>query len=112
MNYGPIHTTDLTGVPDPLPDDVSVLDVREDVEWQHGHIPGAVHIPMMQLPGRLAEVPADRPVWVHCAVGYRASIAVSLLARAGREVVLIDDDLRAAPAAGLPMEEEAAVAGR
>jgi rhodanese-related sulfurtransferase len=52
-------------------------------------------------------VPADRPVWVHCAAGYRASIAASLLARAGREVVLVDDDLAAATAAGLPMERTA-----
>jgi rhodanese-related sulfurtransferase len=89
-----------------------VLDVRRADERAAGALAGSRSIPLHELPGRLAEVPADRPVWVHCAVGYRASIAVSLLARAGREVVLIDDDLRAAPAAGLPMEEEAAVADR
>ena len=72
-------------------DDVAVLDVRRDDEWSIGHIEGAVHIPLEQLEGRMAHAP-DREVWVHCASGYRASIAASLLDRAGRRVVLIDDD--------------------
>ncbi len=42
------------------------------------------------------EVPSDQQVWIHCASGYRASIGASLLARAGRQVVLIDDEYDAA----------------
>ena len=50
---------------------VVVLDVRRDQEWDASHISGAVHVPLHQLPARLAEVPAGE-VWVHCAAGYRA----------------------------------------
>lgn len=69
-----------------------VLDVRSDGEWAAGHLPGAVHVPLHELPDRLDELPSGR-LWVHCATGYRASIAASLLDRAGREVVLVDDEI-------------------
>lgn len=72
-----------------------VLDVRRDDEWAEGRIDGAVHIPLHDLEARFAEVP-DGEVWVHCASGYRASIAASLLDRAGRSVVAIDDEWAAA----------------
>jgi hydroxyacylglutathione hydrolase len=72
-------------------DDLVVLDARRQLEWNDGHLPGAVHVPLHELEGRIGEVP-DGEVWVHCASGYRASIAASLLARAGRDVVLVDDE--------------------
>ncbi len=68
-----------------------VLDVRRDDEWAHGRIDGALHVPLHRLDREMARVP-DGEVWVHCESGYRASIAASLLARAGRSPVLIDDD--------------------
>lgn len=71
-------------------------------EWNASHIDGAVHIPLPDLPKRLADVPAG-VVWVHCGSGYRATAAASLLANAGREVVLIDDMFGHAAQAGLPM---------
>jgi len=82
---------------------VAVLDVRRTSEYDDEHIEGAVNIPIHELLGRLREVP-DAEVWVHCATGYRASIAASLLARHGARVVLVDDefDTRAAEA-GLPI---------
>ncbi len=76
--------------PDTLPAADVVLDVRLAGEWGAGHLDGAVHIPLPELPGRLGEVPAG-VVWVHCAAGYRAAVAASLLARAGRDVVCVDD---------------------
>lgn len=79
---------------------VVVLDVRRNQEWAAGHLEGAVHIPLHELLDRLAEVP-DGEVWVHCKSGYRASIAASLLAAAGRPVVSIDDDYDHAALAGL-----------
>jgi hydroxyacylglutathione hydrolase len=72
-------------------DSVVVLDVRRPDEWAQSRIDGAVHIPLHELEARLAEIPQGE-VWVHCATGYRASIAASLLDRAGRPVVAIDDD--------------------
>lgn len=76
-------------------DNVGVLDVRRPDEWAESRIDGAVHVPLYELEARLAEVP-DGEVWVHCATGYRAAIAASLLDRAGRKVVAIDDDWAAA----------------
>jgi glyoxylase-like metal-dependent hydrolase (beta-lactamase superfamily II)/rhodanese-related sulfurtransferase len=66
-----------------------VLDVRRHDEWEHGHIDGAVHIPLPDLLPSLDSLPVGT-VWVHCAAGYRAGIAASLLAKDGREVVLVD----------------------
>jgi len=79
---------------------VAVLDVRQTNEFDQEHIPGAVSIPLHELPQRLDDVPAD-PVWVHCASGYRSSIAASYLDRAGISVVLIDDDFDNAVKLGL-----------
>jgi len=69
-----------------------VLDVRRDDERATGHIPRSTHIPLHALADRLGDVPNGR-LWVHCASGYRAGIAASLLDRAGRDVVLVDDDI-------------------
>lgn len=72
---------------------VVVLDVRRNLEWAQAHLPDAVHIPLHELRERFDEIPGGE-VWVHCASGYRASIAASLLAAAGRRVVAIDETFR------------------
>jgi hydroxyacylglutathione hydrolase len=79
-----------------------VLDVRRPDEWRAGHLSGAVHIPFWELEPRTGEVPAGE-VWVHCASGFRASIGASILARAGRQVVHVDDNWEQAGPAGLPV---------
>lgn len=81
-------------------EDIVVLDVRRAAERAGSHIPGSVHIPIHELYGRLAEVPAGT-VWVHCAGGMRAAIAASLLDAAGRDVVAVDDSFATAEALGL-----------
>ncbi|MFC0032398.1 rhodanese-like domain-containing protein [Micromonospora chaiyaphumensis] len=88
----------------PAPD--VVLDVRMTNEWRAGHVEGAVHIPLPDLPQRLADVPAGT-VWVHCGSGYRATAAASLLANAGREAVVINDRFDQAEAAGVAMADNA-----
>ncbi|WP_405101583.1 rhodanese-like domain-containing protein [Micromonospora sp. NBC_01412] len=88
--------------PEALPTPQVVLDVRMTNEWKAGHIDGAVHVPLPDLPKRLTDVPAGT-VWVHCGSGYRATAAASLLANAGREVVLIDDMFGHAEQAGVRM---------
>ncbi len=70
---------------------VVVLDVRRNLEWAQAHLDGATHIPLHELRYRLDEVP-DGEIWVHCAAGYRAFIAASILAAAGRRSVAVDDD--------------------
>jgi hydroxyacylglutathione hydrolase len=71
--------------------EVTVLDVRQSDEFADSHIGGASNIPLHELIDRVSELP-DGEVWVHCASGYRASIAASILDRHGRDVVLIDDE--------------------
>ncbi|MGW5354959.1 rhodanese-like domain-containing protein [Streptomyces sp. NPDC004031] len=83
-------------------DAVVVLDVRRAAERAAGHIADSVHIPLHELHGRLAEIPAG-PVWVHCAGGMRAAIAASLLDAAGRAVVAVDDTFDAAVGTGLTL---------
>jgi rhodanese-related sulfurtransferase len=73
-------------------DDV-LLDVRRADEYAASHLAGALNIPVHELLSRLDEVPPGR-LWVHCASGYRAGVAASLLQRAGRDVVLIDADYK------------------
>ena len=86
---------------------VVILDVRRDQEWDASHISGAVHIPLHQLPARLAEVP-EGEVWVHCGAGYRASVAASFLDAAGRTVVAVDDEYDRAARTGLPLDGQLA----
>jgi glyoxylase-like metal-dependent hydrolase (beta-lactamase superfamily II) len=86
---------------------VTVLDVRRADEFAAGRIEGAVNIPLHELPRRVAEVPAGE-VWVHCAGGYRASIAASVLAAAGCHLVAVDDSFGNAAQAGLPVTVPAA----
>ncbi len=80
-----------------------VLDVRQRAEWLSGHIRGAQNLPIQDLSEHLDELPKGE-LLVHCAAGYRASIAASLIDRAGHPVVLIDDDFNNAEKVGLPME--------
>ncbi|WP_018655693.1 MBL fold metallo-hydrolase [Actinomadura flavalba] len=79
---------------------VTVLDVRRRSEWDDSHIAGALHVPLHDLADRVGTLP-DGEIWVHCASGYRASIAASLLAAAGLPAVTIDDDYATAVELGL-----------
>ena len=94
--------------------DVVVLDVRRADEFGGAAIDGAVNVPIHELPRRVAEVPAGE-VWVHCASGYRASIAASILDAAGRTTVAIDDSFENAEKVGLhlvsPDADETQAAG-
>jgi hydroxyacylglutathione hydrolase len=82
-----------------------VLDVRGRAEWEGGHIPGALLIPLAELPDRLAEVPANQPVAVHCQGGGRSAIAAGLLAARGRRAVSnLAGGFGAWREAGMPVE--------
>ncbi len=82
--------------------EVVVLDVRRAEEFTSARIDGAVNIPIHEVWHRLDEVPAGE-VWVHCAAGYRASVAASMLATVGRRLVAIDDEFDNAEKAGLQL---------
>lgn len=78
-----------------------VLDVRQKSERSNGYIAGSRHIPLQDLNDRIDEIPDDQEIWVHCASGYRAGIAASLLSNQGCKPVLISDDYHKAVEIGL-----------
>jgi rhodanese-related sulfurtransferase len=73
-----------------------------NLERSASRIDGAWHIPLHELLVRADEIPAGE-LWVHCAAGYRASIAASILLARGHRVVAVDDDYSNAAATGLPV---------
>jgi hydroxyacylglutathione hydrolase len=88
-----------------------IVDTRQILEWEAGHIKGALFIPFYDVMDRLAEIPVTRPVYVHCGSGYRAAAVVSLLQAAGRNnLVLVDDEFDNASKAGFILVQEHAPA--
>ena len=82
----------------------TVVDVRTPHERDEGAIAGSMFVPLSQLEHRLGEIPHGRPLIVHCAAGYRSSIAASVLKREGFEDVSeIAGGMAAWQAAGLPV---------
>lgn len=66
--------------------DLIVLDVRTPGEYAQGHLEGSMNIPVEELEGRLAEVPADRPLLIHCRTGIRAERAYNIIKEKKPEV--------------------------
>jgi rhodanese-related sulfurtransferase len=89
-----------------LPAGAYLLDVREDDEWAAGHAPEATHIPVGALPGRVAEIPADREIYVICRSGARSAYAAQALSGAGRTTINVADGMTGWAVAGRPMVSE------
>jgi rhodanese-related sulfurtransferase len=89
-----------------VPGDGYLLDVRENDEWQAGHAPSAVHIPLSELNDRVREVPDDREVYVICRSGARSAQAVAAFNNAGWTTANVDGGMHAWEAAGRPMVSE------
>src|SRR6476620_12388572 len=98
-----VPTIEVAQVPDPLPAGVSVLDVREPVEWQHGRIEGALHIPLTELPERRDELPEEGQVLVVCKVGGRSAQATAYLQQLGVDALNLDGGMVEWAAAGRAM---------
>ena len=95
----PMVAEELAGADSPL-----VLDMRTPREWATKHIDGSVNIPLNHLQERIAEVPRDRRIAVHCAGGYRSSIAASILHQYGiTHLIEMAGGLAAWDAAQLPV---------
>src|SRR5580693_6135448 len=86
-----------------VPDDVWLLDVREDDEWAAGYAPGARHIPLGQLGARTAEIPQDEVVYVICRSGARSARAAQALSAAGWDAINVAGGMQDWAAAGRPM---------
>jgi glyoxylase-like metal-dependent hydrolase (beta-lactamase superfamily II)/rhodanese-related sulfurtransferase len=67
----------------------SILDVRQQPEWDAGHLDGSTHVFVGELPSRIGDVPRDREITIACATGHRSAIAASLLDREGFDVRLV-----------------------
>jgi rhodanese-related sulfurtransferase len=89
-----------------VPDDVYLLDVREDDEWTAGHAPDAVHIALGQLGDQADQVPKDRPVYVICRSGARSGRATQALGANGWDVTNVSDGMQGWERAGRPMVSE------
>ncbi|WP_131737832.1 rhodanese-like domain-containing protein [Actinomadura roseirufa] len=87
-----------------VPQDAYLLDVREQNEWDAGHAPAAVHIPMGQLGDRAAEVPRDQEVFVICRSGARSAQVTVALNQAGWLARNVDGGMKGWAEAGRPME--------
>jgi rhodanese-related sulfurtransferase len=85
-------------------DEMLLLDVREQQEWDAGHVTGSVHIPMNELPDRVAEIRGDRPVVAICRSGARSGRVTAWLDSQGQETHNLEGGLKAWHAAGLPLE--------
>lgn len=85
-----------------------IVDLRTAGERDSGIIAGSLHIPLNHLEERAAEIPAGRPVVVHCQGGYRSAIAVSLLERMGIVAADLVGGFGAWEAAGLPVARNVA----
>ena len=70
-----------------IPADAHLLDVREPIEWLAGHIEGAQHIPMNDVPARLAEIPEEADIAVICKGGGRSAQVTAYLNQQGRRAV-------------------------
>jgi hydroxyacylglutathione hydrolase len=85
--------------------DLTVLDVREPVEWETGYVPGAVLIPLGSLYARLDEIFRGYPVAVICEAGVRSSTGASLVQAAGfSNVATVSEGMSAYRRSGLPLE--------
>jgi rhodanese-related sulfurtransferase len=80
-----------------------IVDVRRDFEWNRTHIPGAVHVPLEQLPTRCVELPDDRLLITFCTGGIRSAGAANLLAENGFDAVNMSRGLIDWRAAGGPL---------
>jgi uncharacterized NAD(P)/FAD-binding protein YdhS/glyoxylase-like metal-dependent hydrolase (beta-lactamase superfamily II)/rhodanese-related sulfurtransferase len=98
--YNVVDFTDLRGmISEGRP--IRLVDARDQTEWDAGHLQRAELMPFYCVEAGASLLPRTSQIWVHCARGYRAAIAASMLERFNRSPVLIDDDFEHAIQLGL-----------
>ncbi|EQD83762.1 rhodanese-related sulfurtransferase [Saccharopolyspora erythraea NRRL 2338] len=94
-------------LPENLPGEgTALLDVREHNEWAAGHAPGAVHIPMSQIPSRLGDVPEADQLYVVCRSGGRSAKVTAYLNANGWDAVNVERGMNGWAASGRPLTGE------
>ncbi|HEX3785178.1 MAG TPA: rhodanese-like domain-containing protein [Pseudonocardiaceae bacterium] len=106
MNPQTVPSVTVSDLAGELPAGVTLLDVREDDEWAAGHAPTAQHIPLGELAGRLAELPAEQPLYVVCRAGGRSARATAYLNANGWEATNVDGGMKSWQAEGRPLVGE------
>lgn len=101
-----VPTVTIPDLPATLPEDVTLLDVREPDEWAAGHAPQAIHIPMGEVAGRLADLPADNEVYVVCRSGGRSARVTQFLNANGWDAKNVDGGMQMWAAAGRTMTSD------
>ncbi|WP_245777489.1 rhodanese-like domain-containing protein [Lentzea xinjiangensis] len=99
-----VPSVEIAEVPAVLPEGAVLLDVREQDEWDAGHAPGALHIPMSEIAARLEEVPNDVQLYVVCRAGGRSARVTQYLNQNGWEAVNVEGGMQHWEAAGRPLE--------
>ena len=90
-------------LPSELPDGTTLLDVREQDEWDAGHAPSALHIPMSELADRLGDLPADNDVYVICRSGGRSARVTAYLNANGWDARNVDGGMQSWESTGRGM---------
>ena len=89
-----------------------LLDVREQPEWDAGHIDRAVHVPMGELGARQDELPSDRLIVCVCRSGQRSAVVTNALRNAGYQAENLEGGMYAWVEAGLPVVADGGASGR
>lgn len=103
---------DVTEADRLVTDGALLLDVREQDEWDAGHAPVAVHVPMGEVVDRIAELPGDRTIVCVCRLGGRSGSVALHLAGAGYDVRNVAGGMTAWIAADLPVVDSSGAPGR
>ncbi len=103
MDSDAVPQADISALPPTLDESVILLDVREDDEWQRGHAPGALHIPMGQIPTRLQEIDSTATLYVVCQAGGRSQRVSQYLAQNGYAPINLSGGMLAWAGAGRPV---------
>ncbi|QQS02218.1 MAG: rhodanese-like domain-containing protein [Austwickia sp.] len=88
---------------DDLPDNAQLVDVRERDEWDLGHAPDAIHVPLSQIESRLDELPTYRPLVIVCRSGARSGRVVAFLNASGYDAVNLTGGMLAWKNANRPL---------
>ncbi|MCZ8381328.1 rhodanese-like domain-containing protein [Mycobacterium sp. CPCC 205372] len=98
-----VAQADVAQLPEAFDDSVILLDVREDDEWQRGHAAGARHIPMGDVPSRLADIDPGARLYVVCHAGGRSQRVAQYLVRNGYQAANVSGGMLAWAGAGRPV---------
>ena len=98
-----VGQAEVSDVPMTFDQSVVLLDVRENDEWQRGHAAGAQHIPMSEVPARLAEIDPGAKLFVVCHLGGRSLRVAKYLARNGYAPINVNGGMQAWADAGRPV---------